>query len=645
MLQQWSLGRKIGAGFGVVLVLLAAVAGWSVLGIGGIVGDAHEVIDGNQVKAQLIQRELDHMRWSDKVGAYISDPAVTTLAAQTDPHQCKLGRWLYGEGRREAEQLAPGLADVLARLEEPHARMHATAKAINDVYEPADLTLDGFLRDAKVDHLAWAGRVKDVFFDPAVTKLDVSTDPYTCTFGHWFYSDEVKALAEADPAFGKIWEDVDWEHQSMHGGAIRVDEMLAYGERAQASDFVLQQVVPAARRVIEGIDTLIAWNQERTAGAREAARIFNEETKPALAEVTTLMDEAIEVVSTQVMTDEQMLTQAQRTRFGVLVLAAVAVVLGIVLAVWLTGSVVRALTRVIGDLASGAEQVSAASGQVARASNDMAEGAASQASNLEETSATLEELAAMTRRNTESSGEANSLSNNLQTTAEGGKEAMLRMTAAIEKIKSSADETANIVKTIDEIAFQTNLLALNAAVEAARAGDAGKGFAVVAEEVRSLAGRSAEAARSTARLIEQSQHDAVTGVDVTHEVDGMLGRIIGGIAEVSALIDQVTAASGEQADGVGVINNAIGRLDAVTQNNAASAEESASAAEQLSAQARDLNKVVKVLEAIVRGGSSSMAAAYDGAREVCSPSNISARPDVPADFGDAFDKVEELARF
>ena len=333
---------------------------------------------------------------------------------------------------------------------------------------------------------------------------------------------------------------------------------------------------------------------------------------------------------------------APDARVAVLVLSLAAIALGVLLAVWITVSSVRALTRVMNDLATGAEQVAAASGQVAGASSDMAEGATSQASSLEETSATLEELAAMTRRNTSSADEANRLASGLHETAQGGQAAMGRMTAAIGKIKDSADQTAHIIKTIDEIAFQTNLLALNAAVEAARAGDAGKGFAVVAEEVRSLAQRSAAAARNTAELIERSQQDAEGGVKVTREVDAVLAEVVAGVARVSELIDQVTKASGEQADGVEVINGAITRLDHVTQGNAASAEESASASEQLSAQARELNKVVKVLEAIVRGGSAAAAAQYDGAVEVRSPAHVGLKSAVPDDFAEAFDELERF---
>ena len=636
MMSQWSLGKKIGAGFGLVLLLLAGVAAWSLLGIGGIVDDAHEVIAGNELRSMMVQRQLDHLRWAEQVNAFIDDPEVTALTATTDPHRCKLGTWFYGEERARAEGLAPGLADVLARVEEPHRRMHESAAEIAAVYAPADLELGGFLREAKVAQLVWAGKVKDVFFDPAVTKLEVATDPYTCFFGKWLYSDGTKALVAADPAFAKIWEDVDWEHQSMHGAAIRVDEMLWSGQREAAAGFVLEQITPASERVIAGIDALIAWDAERVAGSREAARIYSERTVPALAELSDLLDEAIAVATDEVLTDAQMLAGARKTRAGVLTLSIAAVVLGVLLAAWLTVTIVRALTRVMTDLASGAEQVAAASGQVAGASGDMAEGASSAASNLEETAATLEELAGMTRRNTASADQANELAAGLRRTAETGQEAMRRMTGAIDRIKASADETALIIKTIDGIAFQTNLLALNAAVEAARAGDAGKGFAVVAEEVRGLAQRSAEAARSTAELIQRSQEQAGSGVEVTREVDGVLAEIVAGIGRVGELVEQVSKASGEQADGVELINGTVTRLDELTQGNAASAEESASASEQLSAQARELNKVVKVLEAIVRGGSAAEAAAYAGEVAVRSPAVIRTATSVPREFEDSF---------
>ncbi|MEO7426969.1 MAG: methyl-accepting chemotaxis protein [Fibrobacteria bacterium] len=285
----------------------------------------------------------------------------------------------------------------------------------------------------------------------------------------------------------------------------------------------------------------------------------------------------------------------------------IAIALGALVGFLLSRSISNALNRIIAALASGSEQISSASGQVSQSSQSLAEGASNQASSLEETSASLEELSSMTKQNSESARQANAMADTARREAESSRAAMDRMGQAIGKIKQSADQTAKIIKTIDEIAFQTNLLALNAAVEAARAGDAGKGFAVVAEEVRNLAQRSAEAAKSTASLIEESQKNADQGVSVSGEVTAILNGIVDKVQKLAQLNGEVSSASQEQAKGISQIGIAVTEMDKVTQTNAANAEESASASEELFAQSRELNDMVSVLVGIVRGGNGSNA--------------------------------------
>jgi methyl-accepting chemotaxis protein len=277
------------------------------------------------------------------------------------------------------------------------------------------------------------------------------------------------------------------------------------------------------------------------------------------------------------------------------------VVAGLLIGIFLTRSITKVLNRIVESLSQGSEQVTSAAGQVSSASQSLAEGSTEQAAGLEETSSSLEEMASMTKQNADNAQQANTLASEARKAADTGTEAMQRMSTAINDIQKSSDETAKIIKVIDEIAFQTNLLALNAAVEAARAGEAGKGFAVVAEEVRNLAMRSAEAAKNTSAMIEESVKNSKNGVDIAAEVGKVLEEIVQGIGKTTDLVGEIAAASQEQSQGIDQVNTAVAQMDKVTQQNAANAEESASASEELSAQAESMNDVVGDLMALVGG--------------------------------------------
>ncbi|MCC6794400.1 MAG: hypothetical protein IT366_04720 [Candidatus Hydrogenedentes bacterium] len=334
------------------------------------------------------------------------------------------------------------------------------------------------------------------------------------------------------------------------------------------------------------------------------------EQRKAVDAVVALSDQTYKMAQSEIDANIQLIDQTAASKISrstttFSVLATIAIGVSITLAVLIMRNLTRRVNSIVNALAEGANQIASASRQVSDSSQQMAAGANEQASSLEETSASLEQMASMIKQNSDNARQASSMANTTRDAAQDGRQAMVRMTGAIEKIKGSSDQTAKIIKTIDEIAFQTNLLALNAAVEAARAGDAGKGFAVVAEEVRNLAQRSAEAARSTSSLIEESQLNADSGVVVSGEVGTKLEAIAGSIEKVNQLIEEVAAASNEQAQGISQINTAMAQMDKVTQANAAVSEQSAAASEELNAQATELHTMVSQLVSLVNGSGPS----------------------------------------
>ena len=367
---------------------------------------------------------------------------------------------------------------------------------------------------------------------------------------------------------------------------------------------------PEAKALFAKIAPLLASYRAETAKLREASSQNKpDEVQSRLVSAGKIGNEFVQVV------DELRKYNGKETENGakgielgaasaktaVLVFNLVAIAAGCVLAVFIIRSIARVLRRIVRELNSSSEQTASAAGHVSSASQSLAEGASEQAASIEETSSSLEELSSMTQRNAENAQKANSLSKLAREAAERGATDMQAMSTAMEAIKTSSDDVAKIIKTIDEIAFQTNILALNAAVEAARAGEAGMGFAVVADEVRNLAQRSAEAAKETSAKIEGAIHNTGQGVALTGKVSQTLADIVSRAREVDELAAEVASASREQTQGITQINIAVGQMDKVTQANAATAEESAAAAEEMNAQAETMNASVSELLKLVGG--------------------------------------------
>jgi methyl-accepting chemotaxis protein len=302
----------------------------------------------------------------------------------------------------------------------------------------------------------------------------------------------------------------------------------------------------------------------------------------------------------------EVLAAARQLRTNIMAISAV--VLAFVLAIvwWIARGIAKPVRDIAAELGAGADHVASASTQVSSAGQTLASGASEQAASLEETSSSLEEMASMTKRNADHAAAAKALAAETRATAAGGQTDMQQMAQAMTDLRAASASVAKIVKTIDEIAFQTNILALNAAVEAARAGEAGAGFAVVAEEVRSLAQRSASAAKETADTIGEAVRMSELGASLSGKVAAGFSDIAEKTQRLDGIVAEIAQASHEQNEGLQQINTAVRQMDGVTQGNASGAEESASAAEELNSQALTLKECVNQLLLIVNGRGSGL---------------------------------------
>ncbi len=251
------------------------------------------------------------------------------------------------------------------------------------------------------------------------------------------------------------------------------------------------------------------------------------------------------------------------------------------------------LFEMVNNIKESANSVDNAAREIAAGSNDLSGRTEQQASSLEETAASMEEMTGTVKQNTEHANSANQLSQETSSLATKGGEVVGDAVKSMKEITNSATKMSDIISVIEDIAFQTNLLALNAAVEAARAGDAGKGFAVVASEVRSLAGRSATAAKDIKDLITNSTGQVSQGSELVTQTGERLEEIISSVNKVAELISEISNASNEQSTGIDEINSAVAQMDEMTQQNAALVEQNTASAQALVDQAADLNRIIE----------------------------------------------------
>jgi methyl-accepting chemotaxis protein len=448
--------------------------------------------------------------------------------------------------------------------------------------------------------------------DALMTDLDEFVDKIGPNLRH---AEELGALAESYRSANRYNVILAMQHNGAALEANRKKMEVLHGEftkmaEALAQNSTTEEAKTLARQAVDEMNSFDAKGMEiarlaadfKTSEAADQIRV----AAPLGDKVEATADKLAEIQQARlnVVNDES--NRSQRNGNISFVFMGVVALLALGCVVYFVRDIVKTLSGMVGNLKSGSEQVTSAATQVAASAQTLSQGSTEQAASLEETSASMEEMASMTRKNAENSQQAAELITEVDRLVAGSNKALDDMTQSMASIHESSNKVSKIIKTIDEIAFQTNILALNAAVEAARAGEAGMGFAVVADEVRNLAQRSAQAAKDTASLIEESIAKSQEGHAKVDIVAQSMSAITDSVAKVKGLVTEVSDASRQQAQGIDQVAQAVAQMEKVTQSTAASAEESAAASEELNAQAETTMADVVRLEEIVVGSQSGV---------------------------------------
>lgn len=347
---QWKnlrLGNKIMSGIGIVLFMLIIVGISAFVGISKIVDNGVEVVNGNALKGELMQRMTDHLNWTLNVSSFLNDEHVTELRVETDHHRCGFGRWYYGEGRKQAETVLPLLKEPLLAIEEPHKKLHESVIKIKKVFKKADPEYPAFLAKQEAAHLIWSEKVQDAILAKRKS-VGVELNHTKCTLGRFIHGDAGEEMSESDPVLGSLIEDIKPIHKKLHNTGIKIQRALRKKDDNTASKIYRRETKPVLSTVRQYIGKMQKRAQRNLQGVQKAQAIYVTETQSNLEQVQKYLKQMINVATNNLMAEEKdMLTNAMTVRVAIILLSIIAVILGGGLGVIITRAIINPLQKCV----------------------------------------------------------------------------------------------------------------------------------------------------------------------------------------------------------------------------------------------------------------------------------------------------------
>ncbi len=347
MFKNLKIGKKLALGFGMVLVLLAAISVYNYTSFKNVGTQLALVEEGDAAKTFAVSKEVDHLKWMSTVAELFLNDNVTSVEVQTDPHKCGLGKWLYSEETRQLAAGDPELASLLDRIEEPHKHLHESAIEIDQEYVAFDLHLKSLLADRWIDHLNWINHVANS--NLSETNFEGGVDPHQCAFGKWFYDYQPE-----DPKFGELLREWETPHQKLHESAARIVEAQKAGNWSQANQIYHDETLLALEHLKGAYNKTLTWVDDQSHRQDLAKQVYDEKTKKHVSTVQGVLAELMEFYDR---TAKAASSASHATISSTITIMIVLSVLGLVIGLLAAYIITVGITKPISRISQVAEEI------------------------------------------------------------------------------------------------------------------------------------------------------------------------------------------------------------------------------------------------------------------------------------------------